>query len=54
VHPFFLASSGEAAVWFIFSLKGCAFLYILIHKIRLYFPRSKARPPAPSRKKGRP
>jgi hypothetical protein len=36
VHPFFLASSGEAAVWFIFSLKGCAFLYLLIHKIRLY------------------
>ena len=25
VHPFLLASSGEAAVWFLLLLKGCAF-----------------------------
>src|SRR4029077_326886 len=28
--------SGEAAGGFFFLLKGCAFFYLLIHKIRLY------------------
>src|SRR6266436_4903317 len=35
VHPFFLAPSDETAM-VSFLLKGCAFLYLLIHKIRLY------------------
>jgi hypothetical protein len=30
-----LASSSEARHRFFFLLKGCAFLYLLIHKIRL-------------------
>jgi hypothetical protein len=28
--------SRESHTWFFFSLKGCAFLYLLIHKIKLY------------------
>jgi hypothetical protein len=28
---------GRGRTWFFFSLKGCAFLYLFIHKIRLYF-----------------
>src|SRR5438552_12866480 len=35
VHPFFLASLARGRRWFIFSLKGCAFLYLLIHNFRL-------------------
>src|SRR5207253_3352298 len=43
-HPFFLASSSEAAAFLFWLLRGCAFSQLLIHNFRLYLVSSTLRP----------